>query len=259
MQNWIWIISDFFHRMKKKNISTFSAGSAFFLFLSAGPMVAFLCACVPYVSLTKEELTALIVQFIPDKFHDAMNYVVSEIFESSPGVMSVAAILMIWAAGKGTLALMRGLNVIYEVEERRNYFAVRVVASFYTVIMILTAFLLLGLIVLSNAFLIRPFRYILAWIVLTILFAVVYSFLPDISLKIQQQFPGAMLSATAWIGFSWGFSIYMNIADLSVIYGSLSVLALIMLWLYFGMYILLSGAYFNRYFRKHLKKDEPDL
>ena len=117
MQNWIWIISDFFHRMKKKNISTFSAGSAFFLFLSAGPMVAFLCACVPYVSLTKEELTALIVQFIPDKFHDAMNYVVSEIFESSPGVMSVAAILMIWAAGTGTLALMRGLNVIYEVEE----------------------------------------------------------------------------------------------------------------------------------------------
>lgn len=253
MQNFLRMILDFFRHMKKSNISIFAAGSAFFLFLSSGPMVAFLCACVPYVPLTKEELTAIILRFIPGNFHETMNYVVAEIFDNSPGVISVSAILMIWAAGKGTLALMRGLNAIYEVEERRNYFVVRVVASFYTIIILLAAFFLLGLIVLSNAFLIRPLRYIMAWIILTILFALIYSFLPDISLKIQQQLPGAMLSATAWIGFSWGFTLYMNSADLSVIYGSLSVLALIMLWLYFGMYIFLSGAYFNRYFRKHLK------
>lgn len=251
MQDLIYIMQDFFRQMKKSNISIYSAGAAFFLLLSVGPMLAFLCAWIPYLSLTKEEFVALISQILPGNFQGMMSRMVTELYSSSPKVMSIAALLMLWAAGKGTLALMRGLNLIHGVEEHRNYFAVRLIASYYTLVIIFAVFLLLGLVFFSRFLLSSLFRYLLVWIVFTVLFTGVYTFLPDRRLKILEQLPGAILASTVWLFYSWGFSIYMNTADLTVIYGSLSLVALMMLWLYFGIYIILAGAYFNCYYRRH--------
>lgn len=266
MQKAILTIRNFIKLVKKKNLSAFSASTAFFLFLSFGPMLAFICTWIPYLPLTKEELFDFLMQMTPDRMQGFVQSVLSEVFEKSTKVMSVAAVLMVWTSGKGTLALIRGLNAIHGVEEKRNYFAVRMIASFYTVVMVLAVLLSLGLIVFSHVILdtlciylpqtqlaftvMAPFRYVVVWLVITMLFVCVYSFLPSVRQKVKGQLPGAMIAATAWSLFSWGFSVYMNVADLSAIYGSLSVLVLALLWLYFGMYIVLLGAYFNQYFGK---------
>jgi len=83
---------------------------------------------------------------------------------------------------------------------------------------------------------------------LTVLFAMMYAYIPNEKLKFREQLTGAMFSAIIWSIFSWGFSLYVSRAGAYSIYGSLSIIVIVMLWLYFCMYIIMVGAYLNRYF-----------
>ena len=57
---------------------------------------------------------------------------------------------------------------------------------------------------------------------------------------------GAAFSAVGWMIVSWIFSVYLDIfKGFSSMYGSLTTIVLIMLWLYFCMYILLLGGEVN--------------
>ena len=84
--------------------------------------------------------------------------------------------------------------------------------------------------------------------VLTILFAFIYAFVPDKKLHFREQIPGASFAAVVWSIFSWGFSLYVDWSGSYSIYGSLSIIVIVMVWLYFCMYIIFMGAYINRYF-----------
>ena len=67
-------------------------------------------------------------------------------------------------------------------------------------------------------------------------------------IKIKRQFPGALFSAVGWTGFSFFFSLYFKYSSrLSEIYGSLTTIVCVMLWLYVCMYIFLMGAEINLY------------
>ena len=76
-----------------------------------------------------------------------------------------------------------------------------------------------------------------------------YTYIPDTKLKFTEQVPGACFAAVVWSVFSWGFSMYVSYGNGYSIYGSLTIIVIIMLWMYFCMYIILIGAYLNRYFR----------
>ena len=84
--------------------------------------------------------------------------------------------------------------------------------------------------------------------VLTVLFAAIYAYVPDERLKFKEQIPGAAFAAVVWSVFSWVFSIYINYSNSYGIYGSLSIIIIILLWMYFCMYIIMVGAYLNCYF-----------
>ena len=97
------------------------------------------------------------------------------------------------------------------------------------------------------------FRFIFVWAVLTILFAMIYAYVPNRKLRLKEQLPGAMFSAIVWSVFSWGFSIYVGSNSLGGVYGSLSIVIIVMLWMYFCMYIVMVGAYINQYIKEKNK------
>jgi len=160
---------------------------------------------------------------------------------------------------------MHGLNAVNGVEEKRNYFVVRGVACLYTVVMLVVVILSLFLNVFGNqlvnltlhripplqklAAFVMNFRFLVVWAVLTLLFAAIYAYVPNDKLKFKEQIPGATFSAVVWSVFSWGFSIYVDYSNSYGIYGSLAIIIIILLWMYFCMYIIMVGAYLNRYFR----------
>lgn len=260
------LFRDFSRQMKKQNISAFAASTAYFLFLSIVPMLIMICTIIPFTPLTEENLVMAIVDLTPDMMDPVIASLIGEIYDKSAGILSVAVIATLWSAGKGVLALMRGLNAINGVEENRNYFLVRLVASLYTLVMLVVLILSLFLMVFGNELVnlalhripqlqvvvsfLMNFRFLLVWAVLTLLFCALYAFVPNQKLAFGEQVPGATFSAVVWSIFSWGFSIYVGRTGSYSIYGSLAMIVIVMVWLYVCIYIFMMGAYLNKYFRR---------
>ena len=81
----------------------------------------------------------------------------------------------------------------------------------------------------------------------------IYRFLPNHKVRLRYQLPGAIFTAFGWALASFIFSIYMDIfRGFSSMYGSLTTIVLIMLWLYFCMYVLLLGGEINLFVEEHL-------
>lgn len=259
-----YIARDFSWQMTKMNIGAFAASTAFFLFLSMIPLLMALCAILPYTSLTEANLIAALTQFTPDAMDALVVSVVSDVYARSAGTITVFAIVTIWSAAKAMLALIHGLNAVNDFEETRNYVVLRSIACIYTVIILIAMILALFVMVFGNLIVdillsdipqlhilvqfIMHFRFLFSWAVLTLIFSLIYAFVPSKKLKFKAQMPGAAFAAVVWSVASFAFSIYVDYFDGFGAYGSLTTVVIIMIWFYMMMYILLIGAHINRYF-----------
>ena len=97
-------------------------------------------------------------------------------------------------------------------------------------------------------------------VLLTALFTGVFLALPDKRQRFVHVLPGAAGAACAWVIYSEIYSWYVNhIAKASALYGSLSVLLLMLLWLYACISILFYGALLNHaLFDWKKKKEKPE-
>lgn len=259
-----FILNDFSAKMKKRDIGTYAASIAFFFFLSVVPMLIMICTIIPYTPLTEENLVELVTDFLPDQIDPLAESLISEVYDKSAGILSIALLATIWSAAKGVMALMKGLNSVNGVEEQRNYFVLRAIASFYTLVMLVVVILSLFVMVFGDQLVslalhripqlqkvvsfVMNFRFLFVWAVLSVLFAAIYAYVPNKKLAFLEQIPGAVFSAVVWSIFSWVFSYYLTYGNSYGIYGSLSIIIIVLLWMYFCMYIILIGAYLNQYF-----------
>lgn len=261
----LFIGYDFGKHMSKKNISAFAASTAFFLFLSLIPALMLLCAILPYTPVTKANLMYLAREITPDAMDALLVSIISDVYDKSVGIISVTAVVTLWSAGKGVLALMRGLNAINDVEENRNYLLLRIVASLYLILIIVAVLLSLIIMVFGNSLIrliegfvpqtsylfdiLLHFRTPLVWGVLTVIIALLYAYVPGTRQGFKIQLPGAVFAAVAWSVMTWAFSLYVDEFNGLTMYGNLTTIIILMLWLYAAMYIILAGAYINRYFK----------
>lgn len=259
-----YIFNDFSKQMMRKNISAFAASAAFFLFLSMVPLLMSLCAILPYTSLTADNLIMLFMKVVPETMGGFVESVIYDVYSRTAGTITVFAIVTIWSAAKAMLALVQGLNEVNDIEEKRNYLMLRTIACFYTVIMLIAIILSVFIMVFGNVIVnialqdfpqlkvvvqfIMHFRFLFSWLVLTLLFAMIYTFVPGVKLRFKAQLPGAVFAAVVWSIASFIFSVYIEYFNGFGTYGSLTTIVILMFWFYMMMYILLIGAHINRYF-----------
>lgn len=272
MKKIIKIMTGFLNRMNQDHVSAFAAQAAFFILMSFVPFLMLLLPLVAYVSITKDMVIDMLLQIMPDAgdFRSFLLSIIQEVYDKSTAVVPISAIFTLWSAGKGLQGLTNGVNAIYHVKETRNYVITRIRSALYTLIFILAVISSLVLLVFGNSIqklltkyipaLARITAYIigmrtaLSLVVLVLIFLMIYKFLPNRKASFRSQMPGAVISALAWSLFSLGFSLYLDYYDgFSNMYGSLTTIILILLWLYFCMYIVLIGAEINAYFEERLR------
>ena len=268
MKKFIKIMTGFMNRMNQDHVSAFAAQAAFFILMSFVPFLMLLLPLVTYVSITKDMVVEMILQVMPDAgdFRSFLLSIIQEVYDKSTAVVPISAIFTLWSAGKGLQGLTNGVNAIYHVKETRNYVVTRIRSALYTLVFILAVIGSLILLVFGNSIqklltryipaLARVTAYIIGMrtavslVVLALIFLMVYKFLPNRKTSFRSQVPGAVISAVAWSLFSLGFSVYLDYYDgFSNMYGSLTTIILILLWLYFCMYCVLFGAQLNIYMK----------
>ena len=89
-------------------------------------------------------------------------------------------------------------------------------------------------------------RIVITPILLVVFSLMLYKFLPNRKGRIKEQLSGAAFTAVGWMIVSWIFSVYLDVfKGFSTMYGSLTTIVLIMLWMYFCMYGILLGGEMN--------------
>ena len=176
-------------------------------------------------------------------------------------LVSVSAIITAWSASKGMLALMRGMNAVYELQESRNYIMLRLRALVYTVFFMIASLLSIVLLVFGNTVVallsdilivseiwrwLQSLRHLIVAVILAVVFCSFYCLLPNNRMPWREQLPGAFVAAVFWIVYSFFFSIYIDYFNGFSMYGSLTTVIIVMIWLYFCMYIFFCGVVINR-------------
>ena len=203
-----------------------------------------------------------VIQVFPTSVDSLITSIVNQVYNQSTGVIPITIIVALWSAGKGVLAITTGLNCVYKCRETRNYIFLRIRATIYTLMFLVVILLLLILSVFGNSLnifiaehvpIMKRFadklievRIIITPVVLIVFSLLSYKFLPNRRDKLLRQLPGAVFTAIGWMVVSWIFSVYVDIfKGFSSMYGSLTTIVLIMLWMYFCMYSLLLGGELN--------------
>lgn len=255
-------------------VSVYAAQTSFFIVLSAIPFIMVLLTAIQMIpSISKADLLSLLVSLMPQMLKAAVVRVVDDLFTKSPGkILSITALAALWSASKGMLSMCKGLNRIYGCQEKRGYLISRIICTVYTFIFMVACVMSLILLVFGTSlqnlierkipFLgavttyLISFRALLALTILTVIFMGFYTFIPARKQKARFQLPGAVFSTLCWIGFSFVFSIYFNnFSNYSYMYGSLTAIVLLMLWIYFCICILFFGAEINFFYEKWKTKE----
>jgi membrane protein len=175
-------------------------------------------------------------------------------------------IAAIWSASVGFSAIQDSLNTVYRVKETRSYIAARLSAIGVTVIlMVLVTMMLASLLggdffarvahlriyhhFLATAVAVacRVLSWLLATILLSLLFAVIYYFAPDVKTSHWHWLtPGAAIGIAGWLLASIGLRIYVHVFDnYAITYGSLGAVIILLTWFYLTGLMLLLGAEIN--------------
>ena len=272
MKKRITNILDFVNEVTEKHTGAYAAQSAYFFMLSMIPIILLLLTIVQFTPVTKADVMTAMVQVFPERsMQSFMVGIVNEVYNQSRTVIPVTALVAIWSAGKGVLAISAGLNDAYEIDETRNYVYLRIRASFYTVLFILAIVLGLVLSVFGNSIsifvnhrfpflqettsMILQMRTIFSFAVMMVLSLLIYHFLPNRKERFRDLIPGAVFTSLGWLVISFIFSMYLSIfRGFSGLYGSMTAIILVMLWLYFCMYVMLLGGLINSFWQEIKEK-----
>ena len=268
-------IKAFIYTVADNHVSAYAAQSAFFLMLSLVPIILLLMTLIRYTPITQTDIIEAVNELFPKSIRATMVSIINEVYKQNVTAIPITALVTLWSAGRGVLAISNGLNTIRGTKETRNYIMLRVRAAFYTILFLLAIILSLVLLGFGNSIgmLLNKhapvMRYVIAIVIrfrtivmicILIAFAIsIYVFLPNKKGKLIYQIPGAIFNALGWTLISFLISIYMDIfKGFSNIYGSLTTIVLIMLWIYFCMYIMLLGGIINSKLEEWLDKSKQN-
>lgn len=277
------LIDKFVSAFQRKDLRTYAASTTYCMLVSVIPALLVVSSILPHTSLLNEaDVVDFFLFIFPDASADLVRQVCGEAYRTSSALLPLSVALLLWSAGLGMMQLTRGLNVLNDVTEHRNYFRLRLTATLYTILVLLLmlAVLLLQVFVRilvdlwetylpyveAPEVLTSAVRYVVLFVVAVLLFLLLFSTLPNKRMVVLNQLPGAVTAAVGWEVFSAIFSLYVRYSrNLSVYYGSLATLIVLLLWMYWCIYIVLFGAFLNRFLELHVypllgnsgRADEP--
>jgi membrane protein len=96
--------------------------------------------------------------------------------------------------------------------------------------------------------LLEALNFLVSFVVLTILFALVYKILPDRRLPWRHVFLGAAVTALLFTIGKFAIGIYLGASNLASSYGAAAALIIVLIWVYYSAQIFLLGAEFTKAF-----------
>lgn len=270
----LWRIKD---EVGENNVSIVSAGVAFYAFLAIFPAIAALIS-IYGLAMNPQNIQDQLSQLygvMPQQAYEILKAQIEKLMETSGSAlgwsMAVSILFSIWSANKGTKSLFTGVDIAYDTENHRNFFkqnGLTLLFTFGAIVLVILSMILIvafpalvGQLGLPSGIesLIGWGRWLLLAVTVIWFLGMVYKHAPD---KRPPHFkwviPGALLATLLWLIASWGFSFYVsNFGSYGEVYGSISAVVVLLLWLFLTSFIILLGAELNSEIEKYAYSRGP--
>lgn len=269
------IFQNLFFRYFNDGVGRSAAALAYYLIFSFFPLLIFISVLIGSLdlpSLSADSLKNIIPEDIVLLINSYLEHVTSI---QSSHLLIFGIFFTIYFVSRAVDCLINAINVAYRTKDVRIFPKHQIFVLLYTlflliVIVISLALLTVGRSVLTylSRFLPIAENFITIWSFLRFLILAVmlffalsslYCVVPQHRYSLRQVLPGTLTALGAWLIFSVGFAFYVeNMAQYSVIYGSIGAIIVLLLWLYFSAVTLIMGAHMNQIvLEKKAAKKQP--
>lgn len=261
------------------NVSIVSAGVAFYAFLAVFPAILALIS-IYGLAVSPEQIQNQISQLsgmMPEQAYGILESQIENFMGTSGSTLgwgtALGILFSLWSANKGTKSLFTGVDIAYGPNEPRGFIKENALTLLFTLGAVILIIISMALIVAFPAIvhmlglpsgietLISYGRWLLLAAIVVFFLSLVYKYAPPRTTPaFKWVLPGALLATILWLIASWGFSYYVsNFGSYGEVYGSISAVVVLMLWLFLTSFIILLGAELNSETENYIRKEShPD-
>jgi membrane protein len=278
LKDGVRLIKGTFAEWKEDNVPVLAAALAYYTVFSLAPLLLIAIAIAGAVfgeEAARGELVRQIQGLVGKEGAEAVQAMIQNASKPNNGgaIATIIGVILLLFGASGVFGqLQSALNTIWEVKPKPGQgirsFLVSRFLSFAMVLVI--GFLLLVSLVLSSVLaavshffdnlmpglpiLGQVINFLISFGVITVLFASIYKFLPDVEIPWKNLWVGAAVTAVLFNLGKLAIGLYLGNSSVGSAYGAAGSLVVVLIWVFYSAQILLIGAEFTQVYSKYRGK-----
>ena len=261
---WPELIKRTYGQIRKDNVLGLAAQLSYYLLLALAPAILFLVALTSYLpGRLIDRLIALLSSVAPPTMTELLTQQLQAISQGQHGgLLTFGVLFAVWSSSAAIVGAMDAMNRVYDIEEGRPWWKVRLTAILLTIALAVLVVLAMALVIAGPwlaewlaaqlgfgpafewAWKIAQWPLVLAMI--TIGLGLLNYYGPDAQQDWEWITPGALLATVLWLLASVAFRFYVvNFGNYNETYGTLGAVIVLMLWFYISSLVVLVGGEMN--------------
>lgn len=263
-RQWLRFVFLFCNRYLSDDLGKSAAALTYYSIFTVFPLLIFITMLLGFLKLPPISLTSELGGFLPVDVISIINAGIVHVTKMRSSTLLVFGLFFsLYFPMRAVKCLMDSIHLIYGRKKRRSIQHQFVLLLLFTLFLVVTFLVTMGILImgenllhfftqfiplsLSSIFLWSRVRFVILAVLLFWLISSLYYVSPVDRPPKKYVFPGALFALFSWMIFCIGFSFYVNrLANYSVIYGSIGVVIVFLLWIYFSGLTILLGAEWNR-------------
>ncbi len=247
------------------NVLNLAAQLAYYFFLALFPALLFMVAIISFIPIKglMDTITATLARVAPSEVISIVqDQIVNIAHGKNGGLLTLGMIGTIWSTSSGVNAIIDTLNQVYDIQEARPWWKVKVTALGLTIALAVFIVISFALVLVGPTLaekmaawfhLGAAFEWtwkILQWPIVFALvclaIAMIFYFAPDAEQEWVWITPGSLMATALWLLISLGFKFYVaNFTSYNATYGAIGGVIVLLLWFYVSSLAVLAGAELN--------------
>jgi len=257
------------------NAPRLGAALAYYVVLSLAPLVLLsvaLCGRIFGDDAVRGQVYFEIKDVVGGPAAEVVQALLREAHKPGTGVWAtvVGTVILLFGASGVFVELRDTLNLIWDAPPGEpSFWAILRYRLFSFAVVCATGLLLMASLVFSTVMqaagtytsryvtfpapLVEATNSLLGFIVLSVLFALIYKFIPEVSIAWRDVIFGAVFTAAFFIVGKYALALYLGKAGVGSPYGAAGSLVVLLVWLYYSAQIFLYGAEFTHVYARQIR------
>jgi len=279
LQAAVGLLRETFQEWKEDKVSRLAAALAYFTIFSIAPLLLIAIAIIGLVfgdDAAQGTLVGQLQELVGPQVAGILEGIIANAQQDAAGVSIINLAVLLFAASGVFAQLQDALNTVWDVEpmpgqglrqvlQKRLLSFGMVLGIGLILLLSLAASAALTVVTTFAAGLLPGFgllwqllNFAVSLGVITLLFAVIYKFLPDAKIAWGDVWIGAVVTALLFAVGNWALGVYFGNAGVGSAYGAAGSLVVLLIWIFYSAQILLIGAEFTQvYARRYGSRIEP--